>query len=101
MTMPDATMPDADADAVGAAVDEAPWRRLSIRMLAVHPVRELLRAWPVLIGVLFLGTRSGVGGGLWGLIGVGIVVVKGLMRWFTTTYRMTGEQVQVRRGVDR
>ena len=27
---------------------EVPWRRLSARMLAVHPVREVLRAWPVL-----------------------------------------------------
>src|SRR2546429_6190343 len=76
---------------------EVPWRRLSARMLAVHPVREVLRAWPVLIGVLFLGTRSGVGGGLWGLVGVGVVVVMGLMRWFTTTYRISAEQVQVRR----
>ena len=78
---------------------EIPWRRLSVRMLAVHPVREVLRAWPVLIGVLFLGTRSGVGGGLWGLVGVGVVVVMGLMRWFTTTYRVSAEQVQVRRGL--
>ena len=78
---------------------EIPWRRLSVRMLAVHPVREVLRAWPVLIGVLFLGTRSGVGGGLWGLVGVGVVVVMGLMRWFTTRYRISAEQVQVRRGL--
>jgi putative membrane protein len=86
-------------DTVAQPTDEVPWRRLSIRMLAVHPVREVLRAWPVLIGVLFLGTRSGVGGGLWGLAGVGVVVVMGLMRWFTTTYRISAEQVQVRRGL--
>jgi putative membrane protein len=88
-----------DAEAVSPPTDEVPWRRLSVRMLAVHPVREVLRAWPVLLGVLFLGTRSGVGGGLWGLIGVGVVVVLGLMRWFTTTYRVSAQQVQVRRGL--
>src|SRR6266545_2504227 len=78
---------------------EIPWRRLSVRMLAVHPVREVLRSWPVLLGVLFLGARSGAEGGLWGLIGVGYVVVLGLVRWFTTTYRVSTEQVQVRRGL--
>jgi putative membrane protein len=78
---------------------EIPWRRLSIRMLAVHPVRELLRAWPVLLGLIFVGFRSRAGGGLWGLVGVGVVVVMGLMRWFTTTYRVSTEQVQVRRGL--
>jgi len=88
-----------EAEAIGAPADEIPWRRLSVRMLAVHPVREVLRAWPVLIGVLVLGTRSGVGGGLWGLVGVGFVVVMGLLRWFTTTYRISAEQVQVRRGL--
>jgi putative membrane protein len=102
MTVPDAVgAPAGDVPPVDDAppADEVPWRRLSVRMLAVHPVREVLRAWPVLIGVLFLGTRSGVGGGLWGLIGVGFVVVMGLMRWFTTTYRISAEQVQVRRGL--
>ena len=78
---------------------EVPWRRLSARMLAVHPVREVLRAWPVLIGVLFLGARSDVGGGVTGLIALGAVIVVGLLRWFTTTYRVSAEQVQVRRGL--
>jgi putative membrane protein len=78
---------------------EVPWRRLSVRMLAVHPVRELLRAWYLLIGILFLGSRSDIGGGVMGLIGVGVVVLLGLLRWFTTTYRVSPEQVQVRRGL--
>ena len=33
---------------VEAPETEIAWRRLSVRMLAVHPVREVLRAWPVL-----------------------------------------------------
>ena len=34
--------------------DEA-WRRLDARMLLVHPVNELVRFLPVLIGIFFLG----------------------------------------------
>src|SRR5712691_1150787 len=98
MTVPDAA-PDAEAGAIGAPADEVPWRRLSVRMLAVHPVREVLRAWPVLLGVLFLGLRGGVRGELWGLVGVGYVVVLGVTRWFTTTYRISADQIQVRRGL--
>jgi putative membrane protein len=79
------------------AEQAAPWRRLSVRMLAVHPVRELLRAWPALIGALLAGRASG--NAMWILGGVTVVVVLGLTRWFTTTYRITQEQVQVRRGL--
>ncbi len=75
------------------------WRRLNPRMLAVHPVREILRAWPVLLGLLFFGRASHGSGQLFGLIGVGVVVLLGLLRWFTTTYRVTEAQVQVRRGL--
>ena len=77
----------------------APWQRLSVRMLAVHPVREVLRAWPVLIGLLFFGRARRVDGGLWGLVALVVVVLLGLARWYTTTYRVTPEQVQVRRGL--
>ncbi len=78
---------------------ETPWRRLSVRMLAVHPVMEVLRALPALVGVLILGVSQGGAGHLWGLIGVGVVVGLGLVRWATTTYRVTEHQVQVRRGL--
>ena len=68
-------------------------------MLAVHPVRELLRAWPLLIGLLVVGSNSAAGGQVWGLVGVVLVVFMGLARWYTTTYRVSAEQVQVRRGL--
>ncbi|MFB9839053.1 PH domain-containing protein, partial [Actinoallomurus acaciae] len=74
------------------------WRRLSGRMLVIHPIQELLRAWPVLIGLVFAGTAGGQGS-WWSLGGAIIVVVAGMMRWFTTTYRVSAEQVQVRRGL--
>jgi putative membrane protein len=74
------------------------WRRLSPRMLLVHPVQELLRMAPVLLGVVLAGSRNGRGE-IWGLSGVVIAVLLGLLRWFTTSYRVDAEQVQVRSGV--
>lgn len=74
-----------------------PWSRLSPRMLLVHPVHEVLRQIPVLVGSLVLG--SATGNPIWTLIGVALVVVYGLARWFTTTYRIGSEDVQLRTGV--
>jgi putative membrane protein len=76
------------------------WRRLSTRMLVIHPIQELLRAWPALIGLVVAGTAGGHGS-WWSLAGAAAVVVAGMLRWFTTTYRISAEQVQVRKGLVR
>src|SRR3954469_36785 len=76
------------------------WRRLSARMLLVHPVQEVIRAIPWLFGLLIAGSNSGRGG-QWGLAGIGIAILAGVMRWFTTSYRITPEQVQLRNGLFR
>jgi putative membrane protein len=76
------------------------WRRLDPRMLFVHPVRELARLFPVLLGAVFAGSSTGQGG-LWGLLGAGIAIGLGVMRWFTTGYRIAGGVIQVRRGLFR
>ncbi len=75
------------------------WRRLSARMLVVHVAEELVRAVPILFGLLIAGRHSG--GALWGLAAAGLLVLHGILRWVTTTYRITPEQVQVRRGTVR
>ncbi|MGW5264458.1 PH domain-containing protein [Microbispora sp. NPDC004025] len=80
-------------------VVEKVWRRLSPRMLVVHPFQEVVRAAPALLGLLVAGTSSGGKGHLWSVAGVGLMVVLGMLRWFTTTYRVTPEHVQVRRGL--
>ncbi|ETK33783.1 PH domain-containing protein [Microbispora sp. ATCC PTA-5024] len=82
-----------------AAPVETDWRRLSPRMLVIHPFQEVVRAAPALIGLLFAGSGSGGEGHLWSLAGVGIMVLFGMLRWFTTTYRITAEHVQVRKGL--
>ena len=77
---------------------EAPWRRLSPRMLLVHPVQEVVRAAPALLGLLIAGSNNGHGN-LWALAGVAIAIGAGTLRWFTTRFRITPEQIQVRRGL--
>ena len=65
-------------------------------MLLVHPVQELRRAIiPLLVLIVFgQGDRN-----LWPYAAVLIVIALGLIRWFTTTYRVTPTQIQVRRGL--
>jgi putative membrane protein len=66
-------------------------------MLLVHPVHEVLRQLPLLIGSVVLG--SATGNPMWTLFGLALVVGYGVARWFTTTYRIDTEQVQLRTGV--
>jgi putative membrane protein len=73
------------------------WRRLSPRMLLVHPVQELPRAFWVVVAAFLAGRSSGQD--WWGLAGFVLVVGGSMLRWFTTTYRITPDYVQVRRGL--
>jgi putative membrane protein len=75
----------------------AGWRRLNVRMLLIYPIQELPRALPALFGLVVAGSRGN--GQAWSLVGIVLVVGLGAMRWFTTTYRITPDQVQVRRGL--
>jgi putative membrane protein len=83
---------------VTAIAADGGWRRLSARMLLIHPIQEIPRALPALVGVLAAG---GTGGqrGLWAAIGVAIPVALGIVRWFTTRYRITPDRVEVERGL--
>ena len=63
------------------------WQRLSPRMLLVHPVHEVLRQIPLLIGSVVLG--SATGNPMWTLFGLGARSSGSAWpRWFTTTYRI-------------
>lgn len=76
------------------------WQRLDRRMLLVHPVREVLRFMPVLIGVLVFGSTSGGGVGVrWELLGVLVPVALGVLRYLTTAYRVHEGRVELRRGL--
>lgn len=80
----------------GVAEDET-WRRLSPRMLLIHPVKELVRFLPALVAVVIAGSSGGQH--WWGLAGAGAAIGVGVLRWVTTSYRFTPEQVQLRRGL--
>jgi putative membrane protein len=66
-------------------------------MLLVHPAHEVLRQLPLLIGSVVLG--SATGNPLWSIAALVLMVVFGVARWFTTTYRIDAEQIQRREGV--
>ncbi len=83
--------------APAGATDPDPWRRLDPRMLLVNPVQEVMRFLPFVIGVLFLGNRGD--GFPWQVLGVAVPVLLGVLRFFTTRYRITPTQVELRRGL--
>ncbi|MGI5341273.1 PH domain-containing protein [Streptomyces sp. CA-181903] len=76
--------------------DPGDWRRLSPRMLLVHPLREAVRLLPPLAVVVLLGRNPPQ---LWGLIGLVAAVGVGAARWLATSYRLTDDQVLLRRGL--
>lgn len=78
-------------------MSEPPWQRLDPRMLLVHPITELVKFLPVLIGLLVAGGASGTGP--WALLGVGFPVGLGVVRYLTTTYRVSDVRVELRRGL--
>lgn len=73
------------------------WRRLSARMLLIHPVKEVIRFLPALIAVVIAGSSGGEN--WWGIAGAALAVGMGVLRWFTTRYRFTPDQVQLRHGL--
>jgi putative membrane protein len=82
---------------VTTAVTERVWHRLSPRMLLVHPVHEVLRQIPLLVGAVVLGSATG---NSWWTVGIlAMTIAIGVLRWFTTTYRIEADEVQLRTGV--
>jgi putative membrane protein len=85
------------SEAVHELVHDAAWRRLDLRMLLVHPVNEVVRFLPLLVGLFFLG-RSNTEDP-WHYLGVAIPIALGLLRFASTTFRITGTQIELRRGI--
>jgi putative membrane protein len=66
-------------------------------MLLVHPIHELLRELPFLIGAIVVGTTTG--NQLWTVGVVAYTVVIGVARWLATSYRIDTGQLQLRTGL--
>jgi putative membrane protein len=67
-------------------------------MLLVHPVNELVRFLPVIIGIFLLGT-SGDDNGPWHYLGVAVPIAIGLLRFASTKFRITPGQIELHRGI--
>ncbi|MCZ4498396.1 MAG: rane-flanked domain [Marmoricola sp.] len=76
---------------------DAAWRRLDLRMLLVHPVNELIRFLPLVLGLFVLGSANAEDP--WHYLGVAVPVALGLLRFATTSFRITGTQIELRRGL--
>lgn len=76
------------------------WQRLDRRMLVVHPTVDLVKLVPLLVVLVVSGgnadDRWRAGGSL--VLAV-LVLVVGASRWFTTTYRIDDERVELRTGL--
>ncbi|MCV7329712.1 PH domain-containing protein [Mycobacterium cookii] len=70
-------------------------------MLLVHPVHEVLRELPLLIGGIVLGSTTG--NQSWTAAVLAWTIGVGVARWFTTSYRIDADpesgQVQLRTGL--
>ncbi|MUL81809.1 MULTISPECIES: PH domain-containing protein [unclassified Mycolicibacterium] len=66
-------------------------------MLLVHPVHEVLQQIPLLVGAVVLGSATGNSG--WTIAAIALTVGVGLARWFTTSYRIEPDEVQLRTGL--
>ena len=77
----------------------ADWQRLDPRMLLVYPVKELIRFLPALIALFIAGTRpagpasGGSCSASWSRSALGV------LRYFTTCYRITAGRIELRRGL--
>jgi putative membrane protein len=84
------------APAAPLPVDE--WRRVEVRTVLVRPFNELLGFIPALIGIIALGRHADQR--MWFALGaIGLLLLRGLLHWLTTRYRITEEQVEVRSGL--
>jgi putative membrane protein len=77
----------------------AGWRRLDSRMLLVHPVNELIRFLPLVIGFFFVGSSQEGSSLYWHIGGIAVPILLGIMRFATTSFRITGSQIELRRGL--
>ncbi|WP_029211874.1 PH domain-containing protein [Arsenicicoccus bolidensis] len=79
---------------------EIPWRRLSGRMLLIHPLRSLKELFPAILPALVVGNaRVGIDNQWWNL-GVGaVVLLVAVVTWATTRYRIADGRVQQRKGL--
>ncbi|MBF6131764.1 PH domain-containing protein [Nocardia otitidiscaviarum] len=83
--------------AVVASPLETPWQRLDKRMLLVHPITETVKYIPVLIASVIGSAQSE--NPMWAMLALTFIVGVAVTRWFTTTYRIGPDNVELRTGL--
>ncbi len=85
-------------ESAGLPADEG-WRRLSTKMLLIHPVHEIIQYLPALFGV-YVADRASDNMPPWiQWVAFAIPIALGIIRWMTTWYRFSDEQLQLRTGL--
>ncbi|MGF0224650.1 PH domain-containing protein [Dietzia natronolimnaea] len=83
-------------DEAGQVDPEAPWERLSWRMLLVDPLGMLTRLLPLFLISLWLGSNRN---NYWFEIGViSLIVLGSLLRWLSTSYQVGRTHIILRKG---
>lgn len=77
---------------------EPPWLRLDPRMLLVHPIDELRKFLVPLVAAAVFGASQG-GGPFVAVVAVLLPLGIGVVRYLTTSYRIAGGRVELRRGL--
>lgn len=87
----------ADEPAIGEKIDpEAPWERLSWRMLLVYPLGMLTRLLPLFLISLWLGSNRS---NYWfEIIVVSLVILSGVLRWLSTSYQVGRTHIILKKG---
>ncbi|WP_194861803.1 PH domain-containing protein [Dietzia sp. SYD-A1] len=90
------TAPTDRTDDAGAVDPEAPWHRLSWRMLLVDPLGMLTRLLPLFLISLWLGSNRN---NYWFEIGViSLIVLGSLLRWLSTSYQVGRTHIVLKKG---
>jgi putative membrane protein len=82
---------------IDPTVAEAQWHRVNARTILVRPFNEALGLIPALVGVIALGQHDSHI--YWALGAIALLLLRGLLHWLTTRYRITDEQVELRTGL--
>ena len=77
---------------------ETEWRRLDARMLLIHPVETVVRLLPALLALLVARANSN-SDQPWEIYALPVIVAFGVLRWFTTRYRIADGRIELRRGL--
>lgn len=80
----------------GELARDREWQRLDPRMLLVHPIREVGRFIIPLTAFFVAGTATE---NPWQYLTIVVPIGLGLARYLTTSFRISGERVELRRGL--